>query len=756
AGLEACRVIRGELGNPFVRILLRTGQPGAAPEKKVIEEHDIDGYLAKGELTSMRLYTAVRTSLKAHGELMDLEALVAERTRELQRQKAENERLLLSILPPAIAERVRRGELRGRFEDRHDTLEGQASFEALSLASYMAKDRRQALVNGEELPEQTEGAALFADITGFTRLTEILTEELGSRRGAEELTSHLDRVYGAIIGEVHRYRGSVIGFSGDAITCWFEEDDGRRAVACALNMQRVMGWFAAIETPSGRILPLALKAAVTRGPVRRLQVGDPEIQLLDLLVGSTLERLAKAVSLAHQGEVVVGPSVVSALGERLQPAARDPVLRAERFRIVAGLSAAVHEQPWAALSEVPLDEARRWLLPAVAERLRSGQGQFLAELRPVLALFLAFDGFDFDGDADVGKKLDSWIRWVQKIVDLHGGSLIQLTTGDKGSYLYVTFGAPVALEDAAPRALATALELRSPPDRLSHVEGIRIGLSRGLMRAGEYGSETRRTYGVLSDETNLAARLMGKAEPGQILVGSRVALDSPSFRFRDLGKISVRGKRGRQPIFELLERLASDPASAYRGELATAGKTVGRRRELHLLFERLQALRNDRAGGLAVLEGEAGIGKTHLIRDLVHEADRLGGIEVVIGCGEAPAQRRAYSPWLSILGQLDGGDTGSLSEAQWIERLRSASERRPLLAVLDNGQWLDAESLRLIRRLRYEVKTLGMVVGIRPQAADPNRLPQDPEVLHLPLTPLSREQSLAIACSRLGVESLPE
>jgi CheY-like chemotaxis protein len=73
AGLDACRIIRQELGNEFVRILLRTGQPGAAPEKKVIEEYDIDGYLAKAELTTNRLFTAVRTALKAYHELIELQ-----------------------------------------------------------------------------------------------------------------------------------------------------------------------------------------------------------------------------------------------------------------------------------------------------------------------------------------------------------------------------------------------------------------------------------------------------------------------------------------------------------------------------------------------------------------------------------------------------------------------------------------------------------------------------------------------------------
>ena len=88
---------------------------------------------------------------------------------------------------------------------------------------YIPQDRRAALAAGNDLPENVEGAALFADISGFTPLTEALVETLGLRRGAEELPLYLNAIYDALIGEVDRFGGSVIGFAGDAITCWFDE-----------------------------------------------------------------------------------------------------------------------------------------------------------------------------------------------------------------------------------------------------------------------------------------------------------------------------------------------------------------------------------------------------------------------------------------------------------------------------------------------------------------------------------------------------
>jgi len=73
AGLDVCRAIRADLKNSLVRILLRTGQPGVAPEQQTIESYDIDGYLAKTETSSNRLYTSVRCALKSYQELLALE-----------------------------------------------------------------------------------------------------------------------------------------------------------------------------------------------------------------------------------------------------------------------------------------------------------------------------------------------------------------------------------------------------------------------------------------------------------------------------------------------------------------------------------------------------------------------------------------------------------------------------------------------------------------------------------------------------------
>ncbi|MBY0431191.1 MAG: response regulator, partial [Rhodospirillales bacterium] len=74
AGLQLVRHIRDKMKNAAVRIILRTGQPGQAPEEHVIVEYDINDYKAKTELTAQKLFTSVITALRAFRDITMLEA----------------------------------------------------------------------------------------------------------------------------------------------------------------------------------------------------------------------------------------------------------------------------------------------------------------------------------------------------------------------------------------------------------------------------------------------------------------------------------------------------------------------------------------------------------------------------------------------------------------------------------------------------------------------------------------------------------
>jgi len=92
----------------------------------------------------------------------------------------------------------------------------------MTLHTYLPQDRLRAIANNATLADHTSGSALFADISGFTALTESLREALGARQGAEVLSRQMGEIFSALVAEVEKYGGSVIDFAGDSMLCWFD------------------------------------------------------------------------------------------------------------------------------------------------------------------------------------------------------------------------------------------------------------------------------------------------------------------------------------------------------------------------------------------------------------------------------------------------------------------------------------------------------------------------------------------------------
>ena len=547
------------------------------------------------------------------------------------------------------------------------------------MSAYLPLDRCRALAGGAPVPDRAHGTVLMADISGFTPLTEAIEATMGPGRGNEELTGILNRVYGALIDQVYRFCGVVIGFSGDAITCWFHGDDGVRAVSCAMGLHAVMGEFAEIpllmEQPAAG---LSLKVAVAQGQVRRMLVGDPTIQTIDVVAGRVLDRMAQGESLARPGELIVDGDVAAAVTpwstiSQWRNATGEPDLAATqqcagRFAVIDAWDHGATLDRWPPKNDdhndvdrLDPEALRPWILPPVYRQLVLGQDDFLAQLRPAVPLFVRFGGLDFETDPDVADKLDAYIRWVQHVLSRYQGWLIQVTTGDKGSYLYALFGAPVGNEGDIDRALSAAMVLATPPAHVPDIRTVQIGISRGRLRAGGYGSPVRRTYGALGDDANLAARLMSRAEPGHILVSGHLAdLAQQRYRFQPLGDIALKGKTLPTAVYRLMGPSDADGDTADAHGRSSA-PMLGRSMERRYVGQALAQLFNTGQGTLVLVEGEAGIGKSRLGSDALFQAqDRArhhqAEVRCLTGSGDALEDKSAYYPFRRVFQQLFAAD----------------------------------------------------------------------------------------------------
>ncbi|HMA36179.1 MAG TPA: hypothetical protein VKY74_17115 [Chloroflexia bacterium] len=266
-----------------------------------------------------------------------------------------------------------------------------------ALSSFIPMDRRQALAQGAALPPQTTGAARLTDLAGYTALTGAFVAARGPQAGGEAVFRALAPLFATQIDLIHAYRGSVLTFSGDALTCWFDADDGARALAAACALQAAMRAAPPLRLPDGTSHALALKTVLAAGPARRFLVGDPALGLVDVLAGAPLARLGAGEPLAAGGEILLDDAVATATGAT-GPARPDPEdATAGPFLCLAtppaGLPAPT---PWPPLPPDALTEAqlRPWVPPVLWPRLRAA-ATFWIELRPAVVLFLRFAGIDY-------------------------------------------------------------------------------------------------------------------------------------------------------------------------------------------------------------------------------------------------------------------------------------------------------------------------------------------------------------------------
>ncbi|MFE1818958.1 adenylate/guanylate cyclase domain-containing protein [Streptomyces anulatus] len=314
-----------------------------------------------------------------------------------------------------------------------------------------------------------------------------------------------------------------------------------------------------------------------------------------------------------------------------------------------------------------------------------------------------------------------------------------------GDAVMAVFGVPVVRDDDARRALAAALGMRRALARLNEeldaTLGIelttRIGVNTGQVVAG---SDTTARQALVSGETvNIAARLEQNAGPGEILIGPETLLAAgPTVRAEPTGPLRLKGKRDSVEAHRLLALGADDPELLRRFDVPFVGRDA-ERRALDAALER--AARGDGAGLLRVT-GEAGIGKTRLVREwlalrsasgaLVYGAGRCrsygdhgtlaplaDAVRSLVAAGSAPTPGRGSGPADDVkdvagglavddaMALLSGGllrdGTPNAPFEDMCAALTAVLERaalvRPVVLVLDDWHAAAPLLVRTVRRL---------------------------------------------------------
>ncbi len=543
------------------------------------------------------------------------------------------------------------------------------------LASYLPVLVAQRIANAPTflttpLCESLPAAVLFADISGFTTLTERLAED--GPAGAENLTQHLNAYFSRLIDLITSYGGDVVKFAGDALIALFPGADSgpvslRRATLqaaqCGLEARQQLNNYRL-----GESLSLSLKLAIGAGEVQMMHLGGVFDRWEFLVSGEPISQVGEVGKELRSGEIVLSPEAWALIEDAAEIVAEEqpstgPTIRLRKLNQVPSPNPLTPPR----LPETAVAALRAYIPGAILDRLAAQQTGWMAELRRVSIIFANLPDLTYKMPLEQAQEV---MRALQAAVYRYEGSLNKLSVDDKGVTLVAAMGLPpLAHEDDAERAVKAALAIRK---LLAHQQyRCAIGVTTGRAFCGSVGHPKRREYTMIGDVVNLSARLMqaalGQENENDILAdevtyrATRAAaalelmlgvdLDGSGsvgdvVDFEELGPILIKGK--------------SQPVLAYRPRDRRAILTerhhhltgvVGRIKERRHLTERLKAVLQADEKSVVILEGEAGIGKSRLVEDVLQQA-RVLGFNSYIGAGNAIDKSTPYHAWRPIFKQI--------------------------------------------------------------------------------------------------------
>ncbi|HET8577914.1 MAG TPA: adenylate/guanylate cyclase domain-containing protein [Methylomirabilota bacterium] len=446
----------------------------------------------------------------------------------------------------------------------------------------------------------------------------------------------------------------------------------------------------------------------------------------------------------------------------------------------------------------------------LAQKILTSRSALEGERKQVTVLFVDVSGF-----TSLSERLDpeEVHRLMNRAFDLmlaevHGyeGTVNQFL----GDGIMALFGAPIAHEDHARRAVHAALGIRKALEALQQELrprgisfSVRQGLNTGLVVVGSIGSDLRMDYTAVGDTTNVAARLQQAVDPGRILIsGATHRLVEGFFHLRPLGELGLKGKAEPVRAWEVLGARAARTRLEVEAERGLT-PLVGRERELGALTECFEKAHSGQ-GQVVFLVGEPGIGKSRLLLELrrkispaaawreghclsfgramtfhplvnliqrwfdVTEGDSEAAIVAKLerGVAEIAETLSPIVPYLRALLSIDPGDAdvSAMSPVQrrgeTFEALRrlviGAAERQPQVLVIEDLHWGDTTSEQFLASLVDSVPALRvlLVLSYRPGYASP--FGERSYVTRIVPAALSAQDTARMAAAVLAADALPE
>ena len=429
-------------------------------------------------------------------------------------------------------------------------------------------------------------------------------------------------------------------------------------------------------------------------------------------------------------------------------------------------------------------------------------GSALADAPPARRKVATVLFCDMTGSTALGERLDPealrdlmfrYFHDMRTAIEHHGGTVEKYI----GDAVMAVFGVPRTHEDDALRAVRAASEMQASltalnaeiAQRFGDTVAIRIGVNTGEVVTGEVGADPSGGTIVTGDTVNVAARLEQAAAPGTVLLGERTwRAARRALAVEAVEPLELKGKSDPVPAYRLV---SVTDAESEEGAPPVAGM-VGRERELARLERAFAKCREERRGRLVTVVGEAGVGKSRLVAELVRSLE--GEARVLSGGCPSYGEGVTYWPLAEVIRQATAAREGSAEHARaevaglltgeadaervselictavglgdcaaspeqiaWGARrvLETLAAERPVVVVFEDLQWAEPVFLDLVEDLATRSHGAILVLGAGRAALLERRPDFGTGATTVRLEPLGASESTGLIDALLGEACLP-
>ncbi len=675
---------------------------------------------------------------------------------------------------------------------------------AIAIASFLPKRLVLAKIFDEQykINEKFNSALLFADISGFTSMSEKLAR-LG-KEGSEEVNKIINRFFDPLIKIVYKWNGDIYRFGGDAFLAFFpEKNNGFSASECAIYAaQEIRGFVKKHSQTDTKVGKFRIKVHIG------LAKGNVYLQDLEnnfFLGGSVINNLMSMIDLAGPGEIVVSPEIKDELDNiifKQKEVVWQYVMTKKKVNAPKHISGMPMDKIEKKVSELE-NYIPQWLLKRI--EIKPSFDHKDGEHRKIAVVFLHFAGIDYDKNSQkIAEKMAKFYKVVSSIVERYDGWINAIDIYKDSERLLVVFGFPFAYEDDEKRAVLFAYEVLNHSD----LKGLnlRAGINSGSVFAAPVGNQLRREYATLGDAVNLSARLGAKAENRTIVVSEPIFNKTFAlFDYEFIGEKEYKGKKKKVKTYKLLKKKQVEKKALNRW-LSESEKIIGREKEIIEIKKSINLCSNGK-GQILCITGEPGIGKSRLVQEVIRLSEKEG-LHILKGHCISYGSAFSYHPWIDILneffnilpedsvkikkekikkqiavvdkklvdwlpviGELLGVPFSETFLTKYLDPklkkqrvfditfdlLKFIAQKKPLIVIIEDLHWADTATIELINYIGRNIENKSILLGLvyRPLKRKEEFIEKEWTTI-ITLKELSKEASLELVSNLLNLKEIPE